>query len=40
MKKGLEESVLGICSIWFIDSGVMVNKVSPNEDTMALWLGR
>jgi hypothetical protein len=40
MKKGLEESILGICSIWFINSGVIVNKVSRDEDTMALWLGR
>jgi hypothetical protein len=36
MEKGVAESVLGICNIWFIVSGLMVNKVSPDEDSMAL----
>jgi hypothetical protein len=31
MEKGIEESVLGICIIWFIVLGVMVNRVSPDE---------
>jgi hypothetical protein len=40
MENEMEESILGIYNIWFIGSGVMVNRVSPNKDTMALWLGR
>jgi hypothetical protein len=40
MDKGERDSVPGICNIWFIVSGVMVNRVSPNEETMALCLGR
>jgi hypothetical protein len=40
MEKGLVESIMGICSIWVIDSGVMVNIFSIDKDMMALCPGR
>jgi hypothetical protein len=34
--KGEMDLVLGICIIWSMASGVMKNRVSPEEDTMTL----
>jgi len=40
MEKGERESDLGIYIIWLIVSGLMVKRVSPDDETMALWIGR
>ena len=39
MENGMADSLLGIYNIWSMDSGVIVNMVSPEEKTMALWSG-
>jgi hypothetical protein len=36
MVKGEKDSTLGICIIWSMVSGVMVKRVSPDDETMAL----
>ena len=36
MVKGEKDSALVICNIWSMASGVTVNKVSPEDETMAL----
>jgi hypothetical protein len=36
MVKGEKDSVLVICNIWSMDSGVIVNKVSPEDETINL----
>jgi hypothetical protein len=37
--KGDAESAQGICIIWSMDSGVMRNRISPDEEMMALFSG-
>jgi hypothetical protein len=34
--KGEGDSALGICIIWSMASGVIVKRVSPDKETMAL----
>jgi hypothetical protein len=36
MVKGEKDSSLGICIIWSMVSGVMVNRVSPDDETITL----
>jgi hypothetical protein len=36
MVKGEKDSFLVICNIWLMASGVIVNRVSPEDETMTL----
>jgi hypothetical protein len=38
--KGVKDSVLVICSIWSMALGVIVNRVSLEDETIALWFGK
>jgi hypothetical protein len=40
MENEITKSLLGICSMWSMDSEVITNKVSPEEETMALLSGK
>jgi hypothetical protein len=40
MENGIVMSFLEIYNIWSMDSGVIVNRVLPEEKTMAFWLGK
>jgi hypothetical protein len=39
-KNKVVESFLGICNIWSMVSEVIVNKISPVGEAMALWPGK
>jgi hypothetical protein len=39
MENGIAQSFLGICNIWSMALEVTVNRVFPEEETMALWPG-
>jgi hypothetical protein len=39
MENGIAESLLGICSMWSMDSKVIVKRLSPEEERKALFSG-